>query len=79
MHKLKPLLIFLLAFVACTKNEQARRYGGTITVNLLPGERFINIAWKGDDLWVVTEDTTSHTCFAVKKSSYGLVEGKNYH
>lgn len=72
--------IFLLAIVAltisCTDNQRARKFGGTETVTLESHERFINIAWKESNLWVVVQDTITGTIYAKEKSSFGIMQGK---
>ena len=71
-------IIFVLTFMltSCTDNQRARKWGGTETIQLEPNEKFINITWKGDDLWVIVEDTTTHIYYAKEKSSFGVMEGK---
>ena len=68
--------ITLLALVSCTENKRARSFGGTEYIKILPQERFINITWKQDNLWIVVEDTVTGTIYAREKSSYGVMEGK---
>lgn len=68
--------ITLIAFISCTDNQRARKFGGTETVSISPNEKFINIAWRGDDLWLVLQDTISGEIYAREKSSYGIVQGK---
>jgi uncharacterized protein YcfL len=76
MRKLLMVAIILLALVSCTDNQRARSFGGTETVKLEPQEKFINITWKQDNLWVIVQDTITGTIYAKEKSSYGLVQGK---
>lgn len=67
-------IITLLA--SCTKNQRARTFGGTETINLLPNEEFINITWKESDLWIIVKDTTTGIFYAREKSSFGVMQGK---
>jgi hypothetical protein len=76
MRKITMAAIGLLAFVSCTDNEIARKYGGTETIKLDTHEKFINITWKGDDLWIISQDTVTGVSYAREKSSYGIWEGK---
>jgi uncharacterized lipoprotein YehR (DUF1307 family) len=77
-------ILFMIAVTSCTQNEMTRRFGGTETVELSPGQRLINITWKGDSkespsLWILTKyDTTSlPTTYSFKESSsYGIMEGE---
>jgi hypothetical protein len=66
----------LLLFVSCTDNQRARKFGGTETVKLEPQEKFINITWKQDNLWIIVQDTTTGVYYAREKSSFGVLEGK---
>ncbi len=68
--------ITLLALVSCTDNQRARRFGGTETVKLEPNEKFVNIAWKNDDLWIIVQDTVTGNYYAREKSSFGIMQGK---
>mgnify|MGYP001227888023 CR=1 FL=1 len=76
MYKLLMVAITLLAFSSCTGNQMAKNYGGTETIKLEPQEKFINITWKQDNIWIVVQDTTTGVIYAKEKSSFGLVQGK---
>lgn len=76
MKKLTMVAIALLVFTSCTSNQRARNFGGTETINLEPNEKFINITWKQDNLWVIVQDTITGTYYAREKSSFGVMEGK---
>ena len=70
------IAITLLALVSCTDNQRARSFGGTETVKLEPNEKFINITWKQDNLWIIVQDTVTGTIYAKEKSSFGVMQGK---
>ena len=70
------LTIAILAFTSCTDNTRARKYGGTEEVTLESNEKFINITWKDDDLWIIVQDTTTGDYKAKEKSSWGVWEGQ---
>ena len=76
MKKLFITSLILLSFSSCTNNHKVRKWGGTETINLETNEKFINISWKGDNLWIITQDTTTGVYFAREKSSFGIMEGK---
>lgn len=61
--------------ISCTDNQRAKSFGGTETVELKPNHRFINITWKNDDLWIVTQDTTTGMFYCKEKSSWGILKG----
>lgn len=83
MKKLGLVLVFCLVLISCTDNSRARVWAGTETVTLKPGERLVNVTWKGGEgtttsLWMLTKkDTTKPTTYSFKeKSSLGLMEGE---
>ena len=76
MRKLTMVAISLLALASCTDNQIARSFGGTETIKIEPQEKFINITWKQDNLWVIVQDTITGTIYAKEKSSFGVMQGK---
>ena len=76
MRKLTMIAITLLALVSCTDNQRARSFGGTETVKLEPNEKFINITWKQDNLWLIVQDTVTGNYYAREKSNFGVLQGK---
>jgi hypothetical protein len=76
MSKLVMVAIILLTLVSCTDNERARYFGGTETIKIEPQEKFINVTWKDNDLWVIVEDTITGTIYAKEKSAFGIMQGK---
>ena len=75
MKKVLTLLLVIFLF-SCTDNQRARKFGGEETINLEPNEKFINITWKQDNIWIVTQDTITKTYYAREKSSFGIWQGK---
>lgn len=72
------ITIFLaIAFSGC--NAIARQWGGTTTVNLEPGRKFVDIIWKDNSLWVLTkemdEDDTAETYYFEEDANFGILEG----
>lgn len=74
------LLGCILILAGCSENYQARQGGGTMTIKLPPGQKFINATWKDNDLWYLTrsmhagEQAESFTF--QEKSNLGIIEGK---
>ena len=51
------LLVFftgLIVFQSCSDNERAKAWGGSMIVELQPGEKLVNATWKETDLWYLT-------------------------
>ena len=72
------ITIFLaIAFSGC--NAIARQWGGTTTVDLEPGRKFIDITWKDNSLWVLTkemnEGDTAETYYFEEDANFGILEG----
>ena len=76
MRKLTMVAITLLALASCTDNQRARSFGGTETIKIEPQEKFINITWKQDNLWIIVQDTVTGDYYAREKSSFGVMQGK---
>jgi hypothetical protein len=53
------LFALLIVATSCTDNTEARRFGGTETINLPPGQKLMTATWKELDLWYVTEPMDS--------------------
>ncbi len=68
-----------MTLVSCTSNQMARVYGGNSTINLTPGEKLINITWKGADVWYLTRhmqpSDSVETYTFIEASNFGLMEG----
>ena len=72
------IAIFLaIAFSGC--NFIAKHWGGTTTVNLEPGRKFVDITWKDNSLWVLTkemdEDDIAETYYFEEDANFGILEG----
>lgn len=74
MRTLSIVFLFSILF-SCTDNQMARRWGGTEEIKLKPCEKFVNLTWKEDQIWLILEDTCNNTYVAREKSSFGLMEG----
>ena len=77
------LLVSFLSLAACDTTI-AKRFGGTMTVELEKDQKFINCSWKsgkneGDSLWVLTrvrkEEEQPETYKYFEKSTFGVFEG----
>lgn len=75
--------VIFVSLVSCTDNAKVRFWGGNETITLPPGDRLVNITWKGGErettsLWLLTKkNTTKPTTYSFKeKSSFGMLEGE---
>ncbi len=78
MKKLLLILSVGILLTSCTDNQRARSFGGRETIELEANRKLINISWKQDDLWILTEQVDSIIPKVYKlqeKSSFGLMEG----
>ncbi len=80
MKKFLILIICCIFVFSCTSNENARKFGGTETVILPVGQKFVNATWKEANLWYITRDVSpneqcNQTYRFKESSSYGVWEG----
>jgi len=76
MKKVLYVVLGVIMITSCTDNQRARSWGGTEEVSLKKNEVLMNITWKGDDMWVLTKDTTTGECHFREHSSFGIIEGE---
>lgn len=80
MKKQILILCFIIGilqlFNSCTKNQRTRSWGASEEMSLKPNEILINITWKGEDMWVLTEDTNTHIKYFRESSSWGIWNGE---
>jgi hypothetical protein len=71
--------IMVLLFTGCTDNQRMKAYGGTATIELLAGQKLVNVTWKDTDIWVLTRQARPgeqpETYTFQEKSSYGIING----
>ena len=70
----------LIVFSSCTENTRVKSWGGTGQLEIPKDKKFVNITWKGEDLWIITRprkatDTTYETYHFQEESSWGMMEG----
>jgi hypothetical protein len=77
--KIVALALIFVLMSGCTANDMAKNYGGTMTINLPAGQKFVNATWKDNQLWYITrparigEGTETYTL--KEKSDLGIQEG----
>ena len=76
MKKLILAVALIVLATSCTDNSRARSWGGTEEITLKENEVLLNVTWKGDQMWVLTQDTLTKTNHFREHSSWGVVEGE---
>lgn len=75
---LSLLILGISRFVS--SNVGAKSLGGTMTYELAPNTKLVNVTWKEDDLWVLTTarsaSETPKTYEFAEKSALGILNGK---
>ena len=65
--------------VSCTENQRAKAWGGSMTINLEPNQKLVNVTWKEGDMWILTRPMRAgeinETYKFGEKSTFGLMEG----
>jgi len=64
----------------CTQNSRVKKYGGNSTVELDCGEKFVQVIWEEEHLWITTrpmrKDEVPETFTFAERSKTGFMEGK---
>lgn len=73
------IVLATLSASACTSNQRAKTFGGTMTKDLPPGQKLVVATWKESSLWYLTRpmrsDETPETLTFQEDSSFGMVQG----
>jgi hypothetical protein len=74
------LMLVGLFSVSCTSNQRAKKFGGSMSIELSCQQKLVNVTWKDDELWYLTRpmraDETAEISTFQEDSSFGLMEGK---
>lgn len=67
------------SFLSCTEQQQAKNFGGSMTVKIQTGHKLVTATWKNNDLWYLTRpmrigESAEEYKFK-EKSNFGLMEG----
>ena len=77
---LNALGFLSLILSSCTENTRAKKYGGTMTVDLPPNTKFVGATWKEEQLWYIYQnrkDGETPETFTMKEDSrFGIIQGK---
>jgi uncharacterized lipoprotein YehR (DUF1307 family) len=77
--KLSVLIVTVITIIllsSCTQNARTRNFGGSEELQLKPNEVLINITWKENNMWVLTEDTLTNIKYFRENSNWGVWEGE---
>lgn len=80
MKKIISIILILITLVSMAGCQgAARSLGGSMTMELEPGEKLEMITWKGDSLWYLTRPMTEQdkpeTHTFKESSEFGVFEG----
>lgn len=71
-------VILGFGFTSCTQCT-SRNFGGDMTITLKPGEKLLEVTWKNNNIWYLTEPMDSNYVPKVKifkeSSMVGVLEG----
>lgn len=74
------ILFVSLLYIGCTNNTRAKVWGGTMTIDLQPNQKLVDVTWKETSLWYMTKPMTQNdipeTYEFIEDSNWGVVEGK---
>ena len=74
-----PLMVAALLLTSC-ENFTTRNFGGSQTIELEKGQRLVEITFKDNDLWILTEpmdsDYLPKTKTFYEDSNLGMMQGK---
>lgn len=80
MKKLIFIILVSILMVGCTKNARTKFIGGYQRIDLPQNQKLINVTWKNNNLWILTEEMDSTYTPKMKrfieKSSWGAFEGE---
>ena len=77
MKTLKRLVLILFVvtlFSGC--QALTREFGGTTKIQLEEGEKFINVTWKDNNIWVLVENENENVYVFKEYSSMGILNGR---
>ena len=77
MKNLKRLVLILsmvTLFAGC--QGLTREFGGTTRIQLEEGEKFINVTWKENSIWVLVENENENMFIFKEYSNMGILNGR---
>lgn len=78
MFLILSVIVLMFISVSCTEQQRVRNFGGTMTIDVEPGQEIMMATFKGEDLFYMTrpmsEDYVPTTKKLVESSSFGVLE-----
>ena len=80
MKRIIAIILVIVMVIALSGCQYATRHlGGSMTVNLEPNTKLVNVTWKEDSIWFLTkpmtEDDVAETYYFKEDSEFGVFEG----
>lgn len=80
MKKIIAIVLVIVMVVALSGCQYAtKHWGGSMTVNLEPNVKLVNVTWKDDSLWFLTKPMTENDVAEIyyfeEDSEFGVFEG----
>lgn len=80
MKKIISIILVIVMIIAMSGCQYATKHlGGSMTVNLEPNVKLVNVTWKDDSLWFLTkpmtEEDVAETYYFEEDSEFGIFEG----
>ncbi len=80
MKKIISIILVIVMIIAMSGCQYATKHlGGSMTVNLEPNVKLVNVTWKDDSLWFLTkpmtEEDVAETYYFEEDSEFGVFEG----
>lgn len=72
--------VMAIIFASCTEQGRTRSWGGSMTINVDPGYKLVEVTWKDDNnLWYLIEpmedEYVPKTKIFKESSGFGVMEG----
>ena len=80
MKKIISIILVIVMIIAMSGCQyETKHLGGSMTVNLEPNVKLVNVTWKDDSLWFLTkpmtEEDVAETYYFEEDSEFGVFEG----
>ena len=70
------LLLFSSFYYFYFEQMFVKRWGGTMSLKVPPGQHHVAATWKDDNLWIENYDPATNTCIFQEYSRGNVLEGK---